>query len=106
MRLIKRRLVKVPLFAAVEKPSEYVGTERNWEPAGTVFADVQPVENKQIIEIYGERVNHMKTLYCEKSADIQIGYGAFSLLESEPEFHVISVMDYPDHRVALAEKCI
>ena len=95
----------VALFKPVEVPSQYVGTVIQWQEVGAVFADVQTAENKRLVELYGERVNNMQTLYLEKGAGIRNGYGAFSLASNgKPTHKIVSVLRYPDHIVAVAER--
>ena len=105
MRLIRRRMKAVRIFKPVEVPSGYVGTTETWEDAGEVLADVQPAENRQLVELYGERTANMCTLYLEKGARIRNGYGAFVLSDDrKPTHRIVSVLRYTDHLVAVAER--
>ena len=104
MRLMRNRLRKVDLYRPVEAASGYVGTISTWEPAGFMMADVQPANNKVLAEQYGQRIENMLTLYAEKGADIQLGYGAFRLLEGEPEYAVVQILEYPFHLLVLVER--
>lgn len=105
---MRNRLETVPLFKQEEKESDYVGTDTVWVPVGTVLADVQPGEDTYLREEYGERSQNMVLLYIESGADIQKGYGAFSLDDNqEPIYRIKSAKPYKTgHIVAVAEKAV
>lgn len=104
MRLLKRRVRAVPIYAPTEQPGDYVGVETIWDEASVIHADVQPAENSLLAAEYGERVKNMLTLYTDKSANVQTGYGAFSLRENgEPAYKVVQVSRYESHIVIVVE---
>lgn len=104
MRLLRQRIRTVSLFKPTQLPSDYVGTVQSWQEISPIKADVQPAQNKRLVELYGERAANMLNLYIEKGADIQVGYGAFSLSNGKPTYIVISVLPYYQHLVATVER--
>lgn len=62
---------ELPLSRPREQKSDYVGTETAWEPVGTLRAEVQPVSDSAIAEMYGVKITRSVTLLCENSADIR-----------------------------------
>ena len=94
----------MPIYAPTEQPSDYVGVETVWDEVSAIHADVQPAENSLLAEEYGERVKNMLTLYTDKNANVQAGYGAFSLRENgDPAYKVVQVSRYESHIVAVVE---
>ena len=104
MRLLRQRIKTIPLFKSIQVPSDYVGTVQSWQEIDPIKADVQPAQNKRMVELYGERAANMINLYIEKGADIHVGYGAFSLSDGKPTHIVISVLPYYQHLIAVVEK--
>ena len=50
---MNKRLQELPLLRPVESESDYCGTDVNWQPSGTVTAEVQPISDAATAELYG-----------------------------------------------------
>ena len=62
---MNKRLQELPLFRPVESESDYCGTDVNWQPAGTVTAEVQPISDAATAELYGVNIARSVLLLCE-----------------------------------------
>lgn len=102
MRLTQRDLKDVYIFTSQTVDSGYVGTQTNWIYSHTIKCDVQPGENKITAQIYGDRVYNMYIVICQLGAISECCKLSFSG-DDQAEYQVVSVKDYLDHTVVLAE---
>lgn len=56
---------ELPLLRPVESESDYCGTDVNWQPSGTVTAEVQPISDAATAELYGVNITRSVLLLCE-----------------------------------------
>jgi len=102
MRLIQKDLKDVQVFTNTEQPSAYVGTERVWVKARIIKANVQTIQSKRLVEIYGERV--LKMLQLTTQELLVEGEGIhLSLAATAPVYRVESVLPYSQHNVVVVE---
>lgn len=102
MRLTQRDLKDVYIFTAQVVDSGYVGTQANWIYSHTVKCDVQPAESSITAQIYGDRVYTMYSVICPLGA-ISDDYKLSFTGQDKAEYKVVSVKNYLDHTVVLAE---
>ena len=62
---MNKRLQELPLLRPVESESDYCGTDVNWQPSGTVTAEVQPISDAATAELYGVNIARSVLLLCE-----------------------------------------
>lgn len=104
MRFLKRDLKPVYVFVKSEVDSGYVGKKIVDNYSHTVYANIQPADSKITVESYGERAYNMVSIMCDISQDIS---HKISLVGTEKPTHkVISVKEYSNHKVILAEVII
>lgn len=104
MRFLKKDLKPVYVFVKSEVDSGYVGKKVVDDYFHTIYANVQPADSKITTEAYGERVYNMVSIMCDLSCDIS---HKISLDGTEKPTHkVVSVMEYTNHKVILAEVII
>ena len=94
---------EISVYRPVWAPSDYVGTETQWEER-RIAASIQPADTELLLEEYGERTRRMKVLYMDAGSDIRPGYGAISLSESGPVYRVEKVGDYQYGMTAIIEE--
>lgn len=104
MRFLKRDLKPVYVFVKSEVDSGYVGKKVVDNYSHTVYANIQPADSKITVESYGERAYNMVSIMCDISQDIS---HKISLTDIEKPTHkVVSVKEYTNHKVILAEVII
>lgn len=102
MRLAQKYLRDVHVFTRQTIESGYVGTETKWVYHNTIKCDVQPAESKITAQIYGDKVYDMYSVICPLGAignDHKISFAS----RDKAEYKVVSVKNYLDHTVVLAE---
>ena len=62
---MNKRLQELPLLRPVESESGYCGTDVNWQPSGTLTAEVQPISDAATAELYGVNIARSVLLLCE-----------------------------------------
>ena len=67
---MNKRLQELPLLRPVESESDYCGTDVNWQPSGTVIAEVQPISDAATAELYGVNVSRSVLLLCAPGAAV------------------------------------
>ena len=103
--LMCNRLRSVNVYRSEKQSTGYVGSTLSWILHGAVRADVQSTDSRTAIAEYGERVSGMKTLYLPRGEDISLGDGVFSLdSDGFPTYRIVSLLEYSNHIVAVAEK--
>lgn len=104
MRFLKRDLKPVYVFAKSEVDSGYVGKKVVDNYSHKVYANIQPADSKITVESYGERAYNMVSIMCSSAYDISY---KISLTDTEKPTHkVVSVKEYTNHKVILAEVII
>ena len=104
MRFLRRDLKPVYVFAKKTVDSGYVGSKTIDEYSHTVYANVQPADSRITAEAYGEKAYDMISIMCDISSGIA---HKISLSGTEkPTYKVVSVKEYTNHKVILAEVII
>lgn len=106
MRQVMTRIMAVDTETfAVYRPeveqSTRAGTKHNYIVHGAVTGQLSPVRDSVSLEIYGNRVQQMYTLTCQKGADIQLN----DKIQHGGEFYkVIAVLSFTGHVNATIER--
>ena len=103
MRFLRKDLKKVYVFSKKESESDYVGTKVSYEPSHVIYCHITPAADKLTSEVFGERAYSMLNLMCTKNYDIKDGYRISLKGFDVPEYKVISVMEYTQHKSVVAE---
>lgn len=108
MRLRQRDLKEI-YYRKFTKLKDNEGTSYHGfsEVLKKIKCKVEPAGGKLQREIYGERVNYIKTIYYEtEKVDLAEGDGVYidNTTDKEPDYRVISMRQYGSHIVADIEK--
>ena len=104
MRFLKKDLKPVYVFVKSEVDSGYVGKKVVDNYSHMVYANIQPADSKITVESYGERAYNMVSIMCDISQNIS--YKISLANKEKPTHKVISVKEYTNHKVILAEVII
>lgn len=98
---MNKRLQKLPLLRPVESESDYCGTDVNWQPSGTLTAEVQPISDAATAELYGVNIARSVLLLCEPGTVI---LERFRVEINGEQHEVKGVTRYTGYTKAGAEK--
>lgn len=98
---MNKRLQELPLFRPVESESGYCGTDVNWQPAGTLTAEVQPISDAATAELYGVNIARSVLLLCEPGTVI---LERFRVEIGGEQYEIKSVTRFTNYTKAGAEK--
>ena len=102
MRLIQKDLKDIYVFIATEVPSDDVGTVIVTVKMRTIKGIISIIQNKMTIEIFGGRIAKMLEVTTQDA--LALGeYISLSSTATKPEYKVISVIPFSQHKECLVE---
>lgn len=107
MRLSQRDLKLYTVKKRVPLQDDDGTTYNGYEEAGTIIlGNIQPAGGKIAVEMYGEKLKYMLTMYCENNVNIKETDGICVNVEAtdNPDYKVIAIKQYNTHKVIDLEK--
>ena len=108
MRLRQRDL-KPYVYKEWQKVKERDGTTYDgWGNGGVIYANIQPVSGKRVVEMYGARAAYMLVAYLEDIHTLEEGDGVYYGIEAaanvDPNYKIVAIRPWNNHFVMDLEK--
>lgn len=101
MRIMVIDTESLTVYRATSTDRTRAGTKNTYSSHGTITAQLSPVRDSVSLEIYGDRVNSMFDMICDKSTDIELND---KIQRGDDFYKVVAVQHFKTHTAAQIER--